>query len=300
MSVIDWKRPLAGSARIPLAPARFRGTLRRFVDELLEPALPRPQAAIAWHEAIIAHALKPDETLLVRSTSGFKQENETRTAAGRRLRMTDNAPPWWIHAVAFSGASPPATGLSGVLDDVWCWMFRTRSRPGAGTNASDAGWYVAHVLRAKPAGDGPPEGWDETTARRRFIRNISPMNQFLVPKGNGSDVGERATVIATIADWYKARYGAAFTNFLEMAGVRALRARTWEAPPVGGGGAHRQRLAGPGLFRLREGLREDARRRGQPGVLCTRATCRPRPVVPAAHIRKKLMVCLGAALRFRT
>jgi hypothetical protein len=169
---------------------------------------------------------------LVRSTSGFKQEDETATELGRQLRMTDNAPPWWIHATAFSGAAPPVGGLASILGDVWCWMFRAHKGSTAGPgHASGAGWYIAHVLRAKPEGDGPPERWDEVTARRRFIRNFSPLNQFLVPKGSGADVGERAAVIATIADWYKARYGTVFDRFLEDAGVRPgeIGRPSWDA-----------------------------------------------------------------------
>lgn len=183
MSSMDWKRPLAGSTRIPLAPARFRGTLRRFVDEHLEPALPRPSAAVARHEAVIAHALKADETLLVRSTSGYKQEDETRTASGRRLRMTDNSPPWWIHAVAFSGATPPDAGLSDVLDDVWCWMFRTRSRPSSTgccglcprrrpipttTSRSDRALVGGTLLAAasRPTTSTWSPSWDGTPRRR--------------------------------------------------------------------------------------------------------------------------------------
>jgi hypothetical protein len=217
----DWKRPLARGPRVPHAPERFRGTLRQFVDDHLERALPRPDVAIAWHEAVVAHAALPGSTLLVRSTPGFKQENETSSLSGRVLRMTDNAPPWWMHAVAFSGLRPPASGLSGILDDVWCWMFRAHKGGTVGPGqANAAGWYVAHILRAKPDGDGSPERWDDAVARRRFIRNFSPLNQFLVPKGNGKDIGERAVVISTIAEWYRSRFGDRYSTFLDEAGVR--------------------------------------------------------------------------------
>jgi len=135
--------------------------------------------------------------------------------------MTDNAPPWWIHAAAFSGIAPPPGGLAAILDDIWCWMFRASTGGNAGAgHANAAGWYVAHVLCAKPKGDGPPEGWDEATARQRFLRNLSPLNHFLVPKGNGRDVGEREAVIATVADWFRSRYGKAFEEFLREAGLR--------------------------------------------------------------------------------
>lgn len=176
---------------------------------------------MAWHEAVLAHAERLNSPLLVRMTPGYKQEHEAKSASGRLLRMTDNAPPWWIHAVAFSGIAPPAGGLAEILDNIWCWMFRAanggRTEPG---HANAAGWYVAHILCAKPKGDGPPEGWDEATAKQRFLRNLSPLNHFLVPKGNGRDVGERASVIATIADWYRSRYGTAFEEFLREAGLR--------------------------------------------------------------------------------
>lgn len=220
--MIDWKRPLARGPRIPRAPDRYRGSLRQFVDDHLQHALPRPDVAIAWHEAVVAHAALPGSTLLVRSTPGFKQEDETASLSGRVLRMTDNAPPWWMHAVAFSGVHPPSGGLSGMIDDVWCWMFRAHQggavRPG---QANAAGWYVAHILRAKPDGDGPPEQWDDAVARRRFIRSFSPLNHFLVPKGNGKDIGERNVVIATMAEWYLSRFGDRFSRFLKAeAGVR--------------------------------------------------------------------------------
>jgi hypothetical protein len=216
---IDWKRPSAPGALIPLAPAYFHGTMRRFVDEELARALPAPAVALAWHEAVMVHAYSPGSVLLVRSPPNFKQEQELTTAVGRRLRMTDNAPPWWIHAAAFAGTMPPANGFAQILDSVWCWMYRAdkgaRTRSGS---ANRAGWHIAHVLRAKPSGDGPPDQWDDATARRRFIRNMSPLNQFLVPKGNGLHVGGLPGVIATIADLYTSRYVDAFKSFLVEAG----------------------------------------------------------------------------------
>lgn len=218
--MINWKRPLSEGPRIPAAPVHFCGTLREYVDLYLLPALPDIDVAIAWHKAVAAHATKPGSLLLVRSTPGFKQEDETTTKGGRQLRMTDNAPPWWIHAAAFSGVHPPIDGLAGILDDIWCWMFRAHKGGSAGSGqANGAGWYIAHILRAKPGGDGAPEGWDDTTAQRRFLRNLSPLNQFLVPKGNGADIGERAVVIATIANLYRSRYGEVFEQFLEEAGL---------------------------------------------------------------------------------
>lgn len=219
MTTQSWKRPLATGPLLPRAPDRFEGTLRGYLVHL-EPALPPVSSALAWHEAVRQHAHRRDTLLLVRSTPGFKQEDESRTRAGRRLRMTDNAPPWWIHAAAFSGRPPPAGGLDSVIDDIWCWMFRARrGSRGFHGHANEAGWYVAHILRAKPDGDGDPATWDDETARRRFLRNMSPLNQFLVPKGNGADIGERPEVIATIASWYRQRFGAAFDRFLDEAGA---------------------------------------------------------------------------------
>lgn len=217
----NWKNPLSQGPRIPSAPDRFFGTLRRYVDEHLEPSLPKAGNALAWHEAVLAHAERLNSPLLVRMTPGYKQEHEAKSASGRLLRMTDNAPPWWIHAAAFSGIAPPAGGLSEIFDYIWCWMFRAANGGSTGPgHANAAGWYVAHILCAKPSGDGPPEGWDEATAKQRFLRNLSPLNHFLVPKGNGRDVGERASVIATIADWYRSRHGTVFEEFLREAGLR--------------------------------------------------------------------------------
>ena len=210
---MNWKRPLPGGQRIPRTPSTFKGTLRRYVDEHLEPAMPPRDAVLTWHEAVVSHAASQTTTLLVRSTPGLKPGDELTTRKDRRLRMTDNAPAWWVHAVAFSGRTPPSAGLESILNDVWCRMFGARP-----DHANAAGWYVAHILRAKPDGDGAPEFWSDEAAKKRFIRNISPLNHFLVPKGNGSDVGERSAVIATVADWARGRYGSVFDSFLRESG----------------------------------------------------------------------------------
>lgn len=213
--MIDWTRPLRNGPTIPTAPSHFRGSLREYVERTLDPALPAPSIALQWHHAVMEHAHRNETPLLVRATSGYKQTDETTTRCGRQLRMTDNAPPWWIHAVAFSGRPPPTEGLASILDAVWCWMFHAK-----GPHANAAGWYVAHLLRAKPAGDGPPDQWDDRTSRQRFIRNVSPLNQLLVPKGNGSTMGESPELIATVADWYHSRFGSDFGQFVSEAGIR--------------------------------------------------------------------------------
>jgi len=228
--MMDWKKPLRTGPPIPAAPVHFQGSMRQFMDQHLLHAIPRVEHALAWHEAVCLHARQPASRLLVRATPGFKQEDHAATANGRLLIMTDNAPPWWIHATCFAGSHPPSTGLDTILDDVWCWMFRAHKGgkrfPG---NANRAGWYVAHILRAKPPGNGAPETWDDRTAEQRFIRNMSPLNQFLVPKGNGQDVGERPAVISTVAALYKERFGDVFGRFLSDAGAQPgeLRAAEW-------------------------------------------------------------------------
>ena len=217
----DWRKPLRLGPAIPSAPDHFQGSLPEFIDLHLQHAIPTVEHASTWHKAVREHARAPSSRLLVRTTSGFKQENVAATANGRALVMTDNAPPWWIHATCFAGYPPPSFGIESLLDDVWCWMFRANKGgkrfPGS---ANQAGWYVAHILQAKPPGDGPPETWGDQTAEQRFLRNVSPLNQFLVPKGNGRDVGERADVISTVAAFYRERYGQVFERFLSDAGVR--------------------------------------------------------------------------------
>jgi len=84
-------------------------------------------------------------------------------------------------------------------------------------SANRAGWYVAHILAAKPSGDGDPREWSQFTARKRYLRNLSPLNQFLVPKGNGRDVGERPEVIHTVMELYRSRYGEQFADFMLQA-----------------------------------------------------------------------------------
>jgi hypothetical protein len=228
----DWKKPLRHGPAIPAAPEHFQGSMREFVDRHLQYAIPAVEHTLAWHAAVCEHARRPSSRLLVRTTPDFKQEDLAANANGRLLVMTDNAPPWWIHATCFAGHRPPHTGIDTILDDVWCWMFRAhrggKRFPG---NANQAGWYVAHILQAKPRGDGAPESWDDRTAEQRFLRNVSPLNQFLVPKGNGRDVGERPAVISTIAAFHRERYGDVFEQFLVDAGARPgeLGAAEWNS-----------------------------------------------------------------------
>ena len=218
---MNWARPLQHGPAIPMAPEHFRGTLRRYLQEHLTPALPEPSVAIAWHRAVLEHASRETTVFPVRWMSGHPRGDEFTTPSGRRMLMTDNAPPWWMHAVAFSGVMPPAGGLTSIIDQVWCTIMDTdKGRKAIPGQANAAGWYIAHILQVKPPWDGPLETWDEQTARRRFLRNLSPLNQFLVPKGNGADIGERAVVVATVAAWYRQRYGEVFEKFLLEAGAR--------------------------------------------------------------------------------
>lgn len=64
---MDWNHPLANGPAIPTAPPQFCGTLREYVDRYLAPALPTPEGVAAWHDAVVAHAARPDAVFLVRA-----------------------------------------------------------------------------------------------------------------------------------------------------------------------------------------------------------------------------------------
>ncbi len=109
-----------------------------------------------------------------------------------------------------------------------------------------AGWHAAHILDAKD-GDVAWRSWTRSDAKRRFVRNVHPLNVFYVPKAaDWHRVGGDPALIGYVASVYARRWPTMWNEFTAIAGTpelrpdagdRILRIGPGEPPPEGDGPA---------------------------------------------------------------
>jgi hypothetical protein len=158
---------------IPRPPTTFDGTLRELYSGWAERVLLRTDVVEEFHDLLVSYLQAADPLFLVRMVKGTERGVTVRTAAGQRLRVTDNAPSWWIHRELFAGRIPDRAAFGAFVDEVPSHMFGIPK----GENISSAGWHVAHIFDVKN-GDVSFAAWDRTELVRRMVRNIHPCNYF--------------------------------------------------------------------------------------------------------------------------
>ncbi len=149
---------------------------------------------------------------------------EYETRDGTRIKATDNAPAWWVHATLVRELEIADDAFGEVIATMPCHLFevsRTSASP-----ASAAGWHIAHILNVKD-GDTDFESWTRRSVVQRFVRNIHPCNYFLLPSIEWQPHGGDPGVIAFFAGLYRERYANVWEEFSELAGedssIRASR-----------------------------------------------------------------------------
>lgn len=212
------------------APERFRGTLDAFIERYVLPDLPSADVVTAFHDVLAEYVALRDPLLLVRAVSGTTRRDIYQTRDGTRIRATDNAPAWWVHATLVHGGRIAPGCMPDVVATMPTHMFDVAAT--APPTASSAGWHVAHIIDVKD-GDTDYHGWRRADAIRRFVRSVHPCNHFTIAKTGWQRWGGDQRVIARMAALYADRYAAVWPAFLELAGTRVS-----EIPRVNGAVAY--------------------------------------------------------------
>lgn len=198
------------------SPPLFEGSLAELYARWALPNLPRPDIVAYYHELLVEYCNGEHPLFLVRALSERRTKRGVvyATRAGERFKVGDNSPAWWMHYVLFNElrvTQPVFARMIGGMPTHFHAIQKQVPR-----SISNAGWYVAHIFRAKD-GNVDYANWSRHDLVRRFIRNIHPCNYFFVPKPRARDYGEDPRVIAFFATQYAARYSAVWREFLDLA-----------------------------------------------------------------------------------
>jgi hypothetical protein len=90
-------------------------------------------------------------------------------------------------------------------------MFHVRLRE----NINTAGWYVAHIFKAKDRNVDYCQ-WGHGELVRRTALSILPCNYFYVPKREGRRYGEDPTIIAFFYEKFASLYRSVWEDFLHL------------------------------------------------------------------------------------
>lgn len=196
------------------SPQSHDGTLDELWEGFIEPNTPTPAVVADFHRALADYVREPTALLLIRNVGGLQRREEYATGDGTRIRMTDNAPAWWVHYALLQGASITPGAFGPVIESIPAHFFDVaRMLP---ASANRAGWHVAHILAVKDRSTDHMT-WRRPEAVGRFVRNIHPCNHFLVPKPGWQRWGGDPRVIAFFAEKFAARYVDVWDEFIRMA-----------------------------------------------------------------------------------
>ena len=200
------------------SPPSFSGTLDELWNRFIEPNTPGEKAVDEFHRTLIHYVQEPDPLLLIRCLSGLVRRETYVTNEGERLKMTDNAPAWWVHYALFQDVRIAPGAFARIVDTIPSHLFDVaRTIP---ASANSAGWHVAHIFPVKD-GRSDYRKWRRSDAIGRFVRNIHPCNYFLLPKPEWPRWGADARVIAFFAERFADRYADVWEEFTELARVDA-------------------------------------------------------------------------------
>ncbi len=203
-------------AKIGPAPLAFEGSLDALYREHLEPAALDATLVREFHNALKRNLASQRPHFLLRKVRGTERRAQSPAADGYSFVATDNAPAWWTYAALAAGhcISPGATRE--VFETIPCHMFDVAKR--SASTPADSGWHIAHIFDVKDR-DTDFTRWGRVELTRRFIRNIHPVNYFLLPKTDWQRWGGDARVIGYMAARHAERYGEVWKEFLQLGGV---------------------------------------------------------------------------------
>ncbi len=196
------------------SPSSFDGTLAELATNFIIPNLPAAGTVEAFNRALAEYVREPDALYLVRYVGEMERRKDYSTMQGTRLRATDNAPAWWVHASLFQDCRVADGAMASVIASIPCHMLDVpRTTP---PEANEAGWHCAHILNVND-GDTDQIRWTRKDVIARFVRSVHPANYFLLPKTNWQRWGADQRVIAYFADVYRVRYSNSWDEFLALA-----------------------------------------------------------------------------------
>jgi len=204
---------------IPPAPDCFDGSLAELYESWATKVLLSSSAVEEFHLKLVAHLKSDDPLFLTRLVKGQERGRIVRNKVGFRLRATDNAPAWWLHAKLFDADSFTYDSFSSFIASIPSHMFEIRLPQ----SINSAGWHVAHIFNAKDR-NLDYDHWDHPELTRRTIRNIHPCNYFYIPKIDWRVHGGEQAVIAFFCEKFAATYSAIWPEFLDLAGATTLSA----------------------------------------------------------------------------
>lgn len=213
----DARRLMEKRRTLVQAPQAFHGSLDAFIERYVLPNLPSADAVAAFHDALAEYVALRDPLLLVRAVTGTTRREIYQTRDGTRIRATDNAPAWWVHATLVHGGRIAPGCMADVVATMPTHMFDVAAA--APPTASSAGWHIAHVLSVKD-GDTDYRSWSRADAVRRFVRSVHPCNYFPIAKTEWQRWGSDARVIGRFAALFADRYHTVWPAFRALAGAR--------------------------------------------------------------------------------
>jgi hypothetical protein len=201
---------------VPTAPAGFDDTRSEYIERHLEAMLPDVRVVEAFHRGLVAYHGQPDVLHHVRRVAGLTLGVPATTRDGAILVPGDNAPAWFWHAVLFNEIAPDVAGIAAFVEAT---PFRRFDAPSRQQTLNKQGWYAAHVLDVRD-GDTAWRNWPTTSAVSRFVRNVHLCNVFYVPKEPKKAwvrVSGDASMIASVAAYYRERYSSVWEEFCQLA-----------------------------------------------------------------------------------
>src|SRR5438132_823386 len=127
------------------APASFDGSLEELYDRYARTVLLSPKVVKQFHHDLTKYLRTKDPLYLVRMNVGQVRGQIIRTETGERIKPTDNAPAWWIHANLFLDEYPPDKSFAKLIENIPCHMFEV----GLKQSINKSGWHVAHIFNVK-------------------------------------------------------------------------------------------------------------------------------------------------------
>lgn len=201
---------------IATAPLEFDGSLEKLHSEHLGPVALDATVVRDFHEALKRILAFPRPLFLLRSVRGTERRERSLAADGFSFVATDNAPAWWTYGALAAGHRIAPSSTREVFETIPCHMFDVAKR--SAPTPAGSGWHIAHIFDVKDR-DTDFARWGREELTRRFIRNIHPVNYFILPKTDWQRWGGDARVVAYMAARHAERYGEVWREFLHLAGV---------------------------------------------------------------------------------
>lgn len=200
-------------------PIKFDGKFSTFYSDYVERNLPDVDRVIAFDKSLRTYLDRPDALHVIRLVNpkaAPQKRGSIYVTPGGRIRPSDNAPVWWLHAFLMSDEPIPSNDeLEKLFVKLPCHMFQI----GSGENLSRSGYHAAHIMNAKN-GDTNWKHWDRQELIRRVLVNIHPCNMFLTAKTGWPKQGGRPDIISWVIGAYRQRYMDTMERFLDDVGYR--------------------------------------------------------------------------------